>query len=130
MGVVDDIIDRIEEIVASIGDTVLESGVELLTKVLISGATAVFSYPVIELAKHYNNQVGYVDPLLLPPILAYRTSLDEFVTSSSLECDYTDLVVGPPLKGLACTTVDSWEVGSIGGLPTVRGFTWYVPFTP
>lgn len=130
MGLVDDIIERISEIVGSVGDTILESGTELLTKILVSGATAVFSYPTIELAKFYNDQVGYVDPLLLPPLLCYPVNLDDFVLSGSLECEYTDLVVGPPLSGLACTTSDTFEVGELDGLETITGGLFYVHFTP
>jgi hypothetical protein len=64
MGVVDEIIDEIEDIL----DSVVDKGIELLLKVIISGFTLITSAPGIALASHYNNQIGYVDPLLMPPV--------------------------------------------------------------
>jgi len=43
--------------------------VEMLVKVLLSGLTLVLSTPTIATATIFNNQIGYVDPLLYPPTL-------------------------------------------------------------
>jgi len=49
-------------------EDVAEDVIELLVKTLISGLTLTFSAPVIAAATVFNNSVGRVDPLLLPPI--------------------------------------------------------------
>ena len=43
--------------------------VEMLVKVLLSGLTLVLSTPTIATATIFNNQIGYVDPLLYPATL-------------------------------------------------------------
>lgn len=64
MGVVEDIMDGIEDILQS----VLDSGLAKLLEVLISGFTLVFSAPTIALATIFNDSPGFIDPLMLPPI--------------------------------------------------------------
>ena len=49
-------------------EDVAEDVIELLVKTLISGLTLTFSAPVIAAATVFNNSVGHVDPLLMPPI--------------------------------------------------------------
>lgn len=47
-------------------EDIVEDLTELLVKVLLSGLTLTLSTPTIALATLFNNQIGYVDPLLYP----------------------------------------------------------------
>jgi len=64
MTVVQDIIDNIAEIAQSLVDNAISK----LLKIVISGYTLLFSAPAIALGSLFNDEVGYVDPLLLTPL--------------------------------------------------------------
>jgi len=51
---------------------VAEDIIELLIKTLFSGTVLLASTPPIALATIFNNRVGFVDPLLLPPRQTFR----------------------------------------------------------
>lgn len=89
MAIHEDIIDGIEDILQS----VVDSGLQKLLEVLIAGFTLVFSAPTIALATIFNDEPGFVDPLLLPPleVVSGRLSLDNRVSHPDLECTAHDL---------------------------------------
>lgn len=74
MGVVEDIVNGMESIL----DSAIDKGLEMLLKVIVSGFTLITSAPGIALATHYNNQIGFVDPLLLPPINTTAAQIVDF----------------------------------------------------
>jgi len=106
MGVVDDIIDRIGEILDETTDTILSKGLEMIAKVLISGGTIVGSSIPIALASWFNSQVGYIDPLTLSPIATYEAAILISPPGFTLECYETRF---PPLSqgGLQTTVFDT-----------------------
>jgi hypothetical protein len=126
MGLVDDIIDRMQEIVSSVGDTLVDNAIELVTKVIISGLTITLAAPGVELAKYYNRRVGWVDPLLLPPLQVYPygdllvTHGGEIITQTLEAIPYT----GP--SGLPSDILDVISIGDLGGLDTIWGYTGFL----
>ena len=106
MGVVDDIIDRIGEILDETTDTILSKGLEMIAKVLISGGTIVGSSIPIALASWFNSQVGYIDPLTLSPVATYEAAILISPPGFTLECFETRI---PPLSqgGLETTLFDT-----------------------
>jgi len=48
-------------------EDVVEDLTELLVKTVLAGLTLTLSAPTIATATIFNNQIGYVDPLLYPP---------------------------------------------------------------
>lgn len=106
MGVVDDIIDRLEEILDELGDTIVENVIGTLAKILISGITVVGSTPGLLLASVFNNRIGYIDPLLLSPIQCYPSFLQWDTHIDTVECFNSDLMfIGG--QGILCSVVDS-----------------------
>jgi len=118
MGVVDDIIDRIEEIATAL----INDAIEALLKIVISGYTLVMSSPAIALATMFNDDVGWVDPLLLPGLVVTTQKFDLIDTGmivmeaheaefripdlGGLPCNYIGFTMNDIDTGLICTAGD------------------------
>lgn len=97
MGVVEDIMDGIEDILQS----VIDKGLQYLLEVLISGFTLVFSAPTIALATLFNDEPGFVDPLLLPPLEVQYCHMDLYdIKDFRLEPEYAPLSLTPNMSFL------------------------------
>lgn len=101
MGVASDIIDGIEDILQSI----IDKGFAKLLEVVIAGFTLVMSAPAIALATIFNDEPGYIDPLLLPPFVVSEQywRLDR-VGAGALECSNAHFKLESPPALLATHT--------------------------
>lgn len=113
MGVVDDIIDRIQEIATAL----INDAIEALLKIVISGYTLVMSSPAIALASMFNDDVGWVDPLLLPGLVVTTQKFDLLDTNPLAMEAYVSEFSIPDLGGLLCNyrafTMDDIDTGLI-----------------